>query len=206
MHFKEMLPLQMVNTVWLSLKTEYQKDSHAIRFELKKCLYNPTHDISKPILAYIQDIVNAAESLSNLGHPPAAIDIVDSILMNLDPSFAIVCTFLTTQTSEPTLTAVKKTLTDQEDMKSALDGGSGNKEEVMYAKYRCKKMKQKGKQMKKPDSDSDSDSEGPPLYKWLNPNNKDVCHRCSRPGHQSLRCIADMPQKIKDKIIKMARK
>ncbi|KAF8577432.1 hypothetical protein K439DRAFT_1622126 [Ramaria rubella] len=131
MHFKETLPPQMVNAVWLSLKTKYQKDSRATRFKLKKHLYNPTHDISKPILAYIQDIVNVAESLSNLGHPPAAIDIVDSILMNLDPSFAIIRTLPTTQTSEPTLTAVKKTLTDQEDTKLALDGGSGDKEEVM---------------------------------------------------------------------------
>ncbi|KAF8589187.1 hypothetical protein K439DRAFT_1612995 [Ramaria rubella] len=91
------------------------------------------------------DIVNVAESLSNLGHPPAAIDIVDSILMNLDPSFAIVHTLLTTQTSEPTLTAVKKTLTDQEDTKSALDGGSGDKEEVMYVKRRGRKTKRTGK-------------------------------------------------------------
>ncbi|KAF8592317.1 hypothetical protein K439DRAFT_1610677 [Ramaria rubella] len=208
MHFKETSPLQMANTVWLSLKTEYRKDSCATHFELKKCLYNPIHDISKPILAYIQDIVDAAESLSNLGHPPAAIDIVDSILMNLDPSFAIVCTLLTTQTSEPTLTAVQKTLTDQENMKLALNGGSGDKEQGMYAKRRGKKMKQTGKQMKKPDLDSDLDLglDDPPLYDWLNLNNKDICHQCGRPGHQSLQCIADMPQSVKNKIIKMARK
>ncbi|KAF8591810.1 hypothetical protein K439DRAFT_1321636, partial [Ramaria rubella] len=91
------------NTVWLSLKAEYQKDSCATRFELKKHLYNPTHDIAKPISIYIQDIITAAEALTLLSHEPAATDVVDSILMNLDLSFAIVHTLLTTQTSEPSL-------------------------------------------------------------------------------------------------------
>ncbi|KAF8580196.1 hypothetical protein K439DRAFT_1619992 [Ramaria rubella] len=203
-HFKDTSLPQTANAVWLSLKTKYQKDSCATRFELKKCLYNPTHDTSKPILAYIQDIINVAESLSNLGHPPATINIVDSILMNLDPSFAIVHILLTTQTSELTLTAVKKTLTDQEDTMSALDGGSGDNEQAMYMKCRGKKTKQTRKQMKKPDSDLGLDD--PPSYDWLNQNNKDVCHQCGRPGHCYSWCIADMPQSVKDKIIKMARK
>ncbi|KAF8576385.1 hypothetical protein K439DRAFT_1283276, partial [Ramaria rubella] len=89
---------------------------------LKKCFYNLTHDIVKPISTYIQDIITVVEALTSLGHEPAATDIVNSILMNLDPSFTIVHTLFTTQTSELSLAAVKKALTDQEDMKSALTG------------------------------------------------------------------------------------
>ncbi|KAF8572589.1 hypothetical protein K439DRAFT_1625676 [Ramaria rubella] len=135
-HFKPTSPPQTVNAVWLSLKAEYQKDSCTTHFELKKCLYNPTHDVTKPISMYIQDIVTAAKALTLLGHEPAAMDIVDSILMNLDPSFAIVCTLLTTQTSEPSLAAVKKALTDQEDTKSALTGELDDKlsESAMHTK------------------------------------------------------------------------
>ncbi|KAF8585502.1 hypothetical protein K439DRAFT_1615892 [Ramaria rubella] len=202
-------PPQTPNAVWLSLKAEYQKDSRATRFELKKHLYNLTHDIAKPISIYIQDIITAAEALTSLGHEPAATDVVDSILMNLDPSFAIVRTLLTTQTSEPSLAAVKKALTDQEDTKLALTGELDDKpsESAMHAKCSNKRSKPKTSRKKKvSSSDTNSDSDDTHSYDWLNPSNKDVCHRCGRPGHRSSHCIADMPQSVKDKVIRMAKK
>ncbi|KAF8583579.1 hypothetical protein K439DRAFT_1617382 [Ramaria rubella] len=102
----------------------------------QKRLYNPMHNISKPISIYIQDIVHAAELLTALGHQPPTTDVVDLILMNLDLSFTIVRTLLTTQTSEPSLATVKKTLTDQEDTKSVLTGVLDSKmsEDAMHAK------------------------------------------------------------------------
>ncbi|KAF8590347.1 hypothetical protein K439DRAFT_1612120 [Ramaria rubella] len=178
-HFKHTLPPQTANTVWLSLKAEYRKDSRTIHFELKKRLYNPTHDITKPILTYIQDIVTAAEALTLLGHEPATTDVVDSILMNLNPSFTMVCTLLTTQTSEPSLTAVKKALTDQEDTKSALTGELDDKpsKSAMHTKHSNKQLKPKMSRKKKGlSSDTDSDSDDTHLYDWLNLSNKDVCH------------------------------
>ncbi|KAF4618043.1 hypothetical protein D9613_012872 [Agrocybe pediades] len=122
-HFKDTSPAQTAKDVWESLKSEYQKDSRASRFELKKRLYNPVHDVDQPISVYIQDIIAASEALTALGHPPSPLDIVDSILMNLDSSFGIVRTLLTSQPNEPTLAAVKKMLTDQEDTRVALSGG-----------------------------------------------------------------------------------
>ncbi|KAG6821828.1 hypothetical protein H0H92_000635, partial [Tricholoma furcatifolium] len=114
-HFKNTTPPQSANAVWISIKGDFQKDSRARRFEYKRRLYNPIHDIEKPVAAYIQDIVDAAESLATLGHKPANVDVVDSILMNLHPNFSIPRTLLTAQQSEPSLAVVKKTLTDQED-------------------------------------------------------------------------------------------
>ncbi|KAF8576793.1 hypothetical protein K439DRAFT_1292535, partial [Ramaria rubella] len=208
-HFKHTSLLQTANTVRLSLKAEYQKDSHTTHFELKKHLYNPTHDIAKPILIYIQDIVTVAEALTLLGHEPATTDIVDSILMNLDPSFAIICTLLTMQTSEPSLAAVKKALTDQEDMKLALTGELFDKpsKSAMHAKCSNKRSKPKMSRKKKgSSSDMDSDSDDTHSYDWLNPSNKEICHQCGRPGHRSSCCIADMPRSIKDKVIRMVKK
>ncbi|KAF8580170.1 hypothetical protein K439DRAFT_1620009 [Ramaria rubella] len=178
-HFKPTLLPQTANAVWLSLKVKYQKYSRATCFELKKCLYNPTHDIAKPILIYIQDIVTAADALTLLGHEPAIMAIVNSILMNLDLSFAIVCTLLTTQTSEPSLTAVKKALTDQEDTKSALTGELDDKpsKSAMHAKHGNKRSKLKMSRKKKgSSSDTDNNLDDMHLYNWLHLNNKDVCH------------------------------
>lgn len=39
-------------------------------------------------------------------------------------------------------------------------------------------------------------------FDWLNTKERDVCHRCGRPGHRSSRCMADMPQWVKDKIMR----
>ncbi|KAG6894224.1 hypothetical protein C0992_006985, partial [Termitomyces sp. T32_za158] len=105
-------PAQTANAVWIALKDKFQKDTCAKRFELKQHLYNPIHDIEKPVSVYIQDIVSAYEALTALGHAPAAVDVIDSILMNLHSNFSIVCTLLTTQADEPTLATVKKILTD----------------------------------------------------------------------------------------------
>ena len=96
-HFKNTTPAQTAHAVWTTLKNEFQKDTRAKRFELKRHLYNPIHDIKKPVSVYIQDIVSAYEALTALGHAPAAVDVVDSILMNLHSNFSIVCTLLTTQ-------------------------------------------------------------------------------------------------------------
>ncbi|KAG6858950.1 hypothetical protein C0995_001281, partial [Termitomyces sp. Mi166 len=88
------------------------KDSHAKCFELKKHLYNPIHNIEKPVLVYIQDIISTHDALTVLGHTPPIINVIDSILINLHSDFSIVCTFLTTQAEEPSFAAVKKMLTD----------------------------------------------------------------------------------------------
>ncbi|KAG6875641.1 hypothetical protein C0993_008210 [Termitomyces sp. T159_Od127] len=114
-HFKNTTPAQTAHAVWTTLKDEFQKDTHAKHFELKQRLYNPIHNIEQPVSVYIQDIISAYEALTALGHAPAAVDVVDSILMNLHSDFSIVRTLLTTQADEPTLATVKKVLTDQED-------------------------------------------------------------------------------------------
>ncbi|KAG6881305.1 hypothetical protein C0993_002006 [Termitomyces sp. T159_Od127] len=45
------------------------------------------------------------------------------------------------------------------------------------------------------------DEEGPLRYDWLNSQGKDACHCCGLPGHRSSQCVANMPKKIKDKVI-----
>ncbi|KAF5311373.1 hypothetical protein D9611_012573 [Ephemerocybe angulata] len=51
-------------------------------------------------------------------------------------------------------------------------------------------------------SDDDAGSD----YDWGNTRGGDACHRCGRPGHRLTKCIIDMPQRVKDKIIQDARK
>ncbi|KAG6883214.1 hypothetical protein C0992_009411 [Termitomyces sp. T32_za158] len=114
--------------------------------------------------------------------------------MNFHSNFSIVRTLLTTQADEPTLATVKKILTDQEDTRTVLNPDAVEEVQAMY-----------GRTKKGRSSQADSDDEGPLRYDWLNSQGKDACHCCGLPGHRSSRCIADMPKKIKDKVIHAAK-
>ncbi|KAG6896643.1 hypothetical protein C0992_006941 [Termitomyces sp. T32_za158] len=95
-HFKNTTLTQTANAIWIAFKNEFQKDIYVKCFKLKQYLYNPIHNIEKPVLVYIQDIVSAYKALTALDYAPATVNDVDSILMNLHSNFSIVCTFLTT--------------------------------------------------------------------------------------------------------------
>lgn len=191
-------PRQTAHQVWTSLKDTFIRDSRALRFELKRRLYNPVHDPSLPVMDYINDIVNAHGALSDLGHSPPPVDIADSVLMHLHPSYDMVCASLVSQSAEPSLETIKKVLDDFYRDGKLKDGGAGA-QSAFYVR--------KEKETSRRKSTESSDDDGEDLeYDWGNTRGKDACHRCGRPGHQSSKCIVNMPQKVKDSIIKSARK
>lgn len=193
-------PRQTAAEVWASLKQAFIRDSRAHRFELKRRLYNPTHDPSRPVMDYINDIVNAHTSLSDLGHTPPSVDITDSILMHLHSSYDVVRASLVTQSSEPSLETIKKVLDDfYRDGQLKGSGGGLLDQSALYVR----KGKDRSSRRKAESSDDDDSDTG---YDWGNTRGGDACHRCGRPGHRSSKCIVDMPQKVKDQIIKGARK
>ncbi|KZV79414.1 hypothetical protein EXIGLDRAFT_661089 [Exidia glandulosa HHB12029] len=96
--------------VWASLKEEFEGNNRARRMQIKQAFFKPQHDTALPISDYIQSIVNAADTLNALDWQVKDADIVDSIISNLDDSWSLVRTVLTTQSSEPKLDAVKATL------------------------------------------------------------------------------------------------
>jgi hypothetical protein len=40
-------------------------------------------------------------------------------------------------------------------------------------------------------------------FRWCDPTNEGHCHRCGRSGHIAARCIYDMPQQIKDWVMRV---
>lgn len=181
-------PRQTATELWSTLKETFVRDSRSLRFELKRRLYNPVHDTSRPVLEFITDIINAHAALSDLGHSPPAIDIIDSILMHLNPSFDIVRASLVTQSTDPSLETIKKVLDDFYHDGKAKGSGGGDPEVVYYMR--------KGRGSRRKDEDDEEE-----YYDWGNTRGGDACHRCGRPGHRSSKCIANMPQKVKDDII-----
>ncbi|RXW11748.1 hypothetical protein EST38_g14107 [Candolleomyces aberdarensis] len=187
-------PRQTACELWAALKETFVRDSRSLRFELKRRLYNPVHDTSRPVLEYVSDIINAHASLADLRHSPPTIDIIDSILMHLDPSFDIVRSSLVTQSSDPSLETIKKVLDDFYRDGKAKGSGVGEPEAAMFTR--------RGKGTRRRDEEEEEEE----YYDWGNTRGGDACHRCGRPGHRSSKCIADMPQNVKDNIINGYRK
>lgn len=219
-HVKKSTP---VASIWASLKAVYEKDTRSRRFELKRALYNPVHDTTKPVSEYIHAIVQASESLTALGHAPPSVDVVDSIIMHLDtshPQWRLVRNLLTTRTSDPSLDELRSILVEHENMErldEKAEAGAGESS-VLYAggkgKGKGKDKRSKKKRSPMPaHSESDSDHGGQSSsgtddqsFSWLNPRDpaRD-CHRCGRRGHLARFCMFDMPAEVRDRIAQARR-
>jgi hypothetical protein len=203
--------------IWKSLLATYQRDSRATRFEYKAPFYNPIHDPTLPVDDYVSSVVRASERLGSIGHPPPPLEIVDSVIMHVHPSFATARSILMAQTKEPTLEEVRAFFNEFErDMKLQKTGGPEiqtallAEAQALAAKVSKSKSKSKEGDSKETrrskghrrHSLSDDDGEG---FDWLNTQGGKGCHRCGRDGHRSSRCMATMPQHVKDQIMEEAK-
>ncbi|KZV95578.1 hypothetical protein EXIGLDRAFT_582417, partial [Exidia glandulosa HHB12029] len=162
--------------VWKSLCAEFEGNNRSQRMQLKRALYMPVHDPSVSIIDYIHGVVSASDRLAALECAVKEHDIVDSLIMNLDDSWSIVRTILTSQATEPKLEAVKATLISHEQNTMARDEYSADAHAVRSGGRRHRSRST---------SRSRTRSGG---FDWLNTKERDVCHRCGRPGHRSSRC------------------
>lgn len=196
-------PATTSRTAWKNLCAEFEGNTRAQRMEFKRELYRPRHDPEKPIADYIQGIVSAAGSLTALGHTIAPADIVDSIIMNLDESWTLVYTLLTTQAHEPKLEEVKAALSAHEKHNPLRE--MSESAHAVRAGGRRRKSRSRSRSRRRSRSRSRRRSHSRPRqsggFDWLNTRDRDVCHRCGRAGHRSSRCMADMPDWVKDKIM-----
>ncbi|KAJ7431256.1 hypothetical protein B0H11DRAFT_863611 [Mycena galericulata] len=152
--------------------------------------------------------------LAAIGHEVEDLEIIDSIIMHLDPTWGIMHSILLVRETDPNLQELTGLLKEFE--KDPNRFKSPGVEEVMHSKSK-KKGSKGGKRSSRKDSEekrssrrdseesgTESDS-GSDSFDWLNTKGRDdVCHRCGRPGHRSSRCMANMPQHVKDKIMERA--
>ena len=119
------------------------------------------------------------------------------ILLHLHESFSPVRSALITHKEEPTLTEIIAAVKEHEAhmaMTNCLPKGTSGSDEIggknIY--FTGRQRKQGGVQRSASKAQVD----------WGNSKGKDgVCFCCRHPGHVAAKCIADMPQEVKDHII-----
>ena len=179
------------------LKAKFKKDVASNHPNLHSNFYNVTHDPSKPVMEFINTIQSISHQLAAIKHSLHATEITNMILLHLHESFSPIHSALITHKEEPMLTeiiaAVKKHEAHTVMTNCSPKETSGSDEigsESIY--FTGRQWKQGG--VRRSASKAEVD--------WGNSKGKDgVCFPCGRSGHVAAKCIADMPQEVKDHII-----
>lgn len=180
---------------WISLKNIYKKDSPSIQMSLHRQFFSVTHNPSCDVSTFIDFVLSIVCQLEAIGHKPAEDEVLDKILVSLDPSFASISTMISLQNPAYSIDAACHTLTEFEvNLKShvtqpkpdiAMYGGVGK------SRFGGEGGVQLGGGRFSDDID------------WMNTRRREgVCFRCGHSGHTAQYCIADMPEEVKCQILK----
>ncbi|KAF7354465.1 Retrovirus-related Pol polyprotein from transposon TNT 1-94 [Mycena venus] len=181
---------------WKLLKDEYQKDSSVLRLALCNQLYSIRHDPKQPVSVYIEASRTVARQLKGIGHAGLDADLGDLILLCLHPSFATIRLTLSNCTPSPKLpsliASIKAFGLEEKLLESVAESIKKEEEDKEDEGSRAMaaimgRGSQKGARGE---------------FDWGNSKETDgVCHCCGRSGHITRRCIADMPEDVKSKIL-----
>lgn len=206
---------QTALAAWKSILSHFQNSNIGRRLQARQAFYTTTHDPSKPISIYINSVLQAVQVLKELSVKVEEVEIGDIILMNLHESYTTVRTTILTAKEEPDLSTIKSIL-----LSSSIGALSSTpimnfKQEgnVTQAAHTAKSGHgHKSRSKLTPSHPSPHPSASPPSsqshpvdakgFRWCNPQNEGHCHRCGRSGHVSRLCIYDMPQHIKDWVMR----
>ena len=148
----------------------------------------------------LSTLFSLSNQLAAIKHPLNATEITDIILLRLHESFSSVRSALITCKEEPTLTEIIATVKEHEahmvitnHLLTVTSGSADITGKNLY--FAGRQWKQGG--VRKSASKAEVD--------WGNSKGTDgVCFRCGHPGHVAAKCIADMPQEVKDHIVSNA--
>lgn len=179
---------------WKKVSTYFQKSTFPRRVKAREEFYHVKHDPSQPIHVYISAVESAAQVLKDLGQEISATEILDLLMVNLDPSFHPIRTSLYASEKEPTLDVVKSIL--QSSATSLLDVKSEPMDSSStFALATRQVYRPPGARPRSPSFEPGPVVDG---YRWCDTSQDGRCHRCGRPRHVAIKCVYDMPQVVKD--------
>ncbi|KAG9217599.1 hypothetical protein CCMSSC00406_0010116 [Pleurotus cornucopiae] len=159
-----------------------------MRMSLRQKFYSISHDSSTSVNTFIEAVLSITRQLRAINHAPSDEEIMDKILVSLDPTFASIRAVLCLRTPAPSLSEVQNALVEFETQLGSAAAAKAGGYEVLYAGRSSSKANDKGN------------------FDWTNTQRKDsVCWRCGRAKHTAQYCVADMPEDIKRKVLSRSR-
>jgi len=183
---------------WKAILGQFQQSNVGRRLQARQDFYRVTHDPSKPISAYIHAVDKSVQVLKNLSVEVTETEHGDVLPMNLHKSFSTVRTAILSSKDEPTLSSIKEVLSGSS--VSAIPSLSIKQEpfDIMPAAN----VAHTGRRPRYAPSASSSGTVDGQGFRWCSPINEGHCFRCGRSGHVAHLCIADMPEHVKDWVMK----
>ena len=167
-----------VLAAWTKLKDHFEHSTLGARMVARKEFYDITHDPNHPISQYVQSVLAAKSKLVLLGCTITDIEVMDVLLMRLDPFYHPIHITILSQKSEPKLEDVKAILTASSTSYDVIIKSEPVEELLTAARVdRSKKVSQ-------------VDDRG---SCWCDTDCDGVCYRCGCPGHIAARCMYNMP-------------
>ncbi len=180
------LAIKSGRQAWEVLRKEYEKDSPSMCMSLCQKFYSISHDSSTPVNTFIEAVLSITR-LRAINHAPSDEEIMDKILVSLDPTFASIRAVLCLRTPAPSLIEVQNALVEFETQLGSAAAAKAGGYEVLYA-------------------GRSTSANGKGDFDWTNTQRKDsVCWRCGRAKHTAQYCVADMPEDVKCKVLSRSR-
>ena len=153
---------------------------------VQKEFYDITYDPSHPISHYVQSVLTAKSKLTSLGCTITNTEVMDILLMRLDPPYHPVHITILSQKSEPKL----------EDIKAILIASSASDDIIIKSKPVEELLA--AVHVDRSKKTSQVDDKG---LCWCDTDHNGVCHHCDHSGHIAACCMYTMPQSIKKWIL-----
>lgn len=200
---------------WQKIRSEFARKGLQDRVRVWKLLTHVEHDPLVNIEVFIDAVDNYCQILKGMNHPVPDSEQVNILIGQLDASMTEATTALLTRDPIPTLDNVKDYLRIYSRAHSSSDSHpfpikEEPKDEVLMANAARPGRFSRGTSGFNSDA-APSGGSVPPAsnsnfsrgkgFRWCAAVHNDQCRRCGREGHIADRCVADMPQDIKDWVL-----
>lgn len=111
---------------------------------LRQKFYSISHDSSTSVKTFIEAVLSIIRQLRAINHTPSDEEIMDKILVSLDPMFASIRAVLCLRTPAPSLIEVQNALVEFETQLGTAAAAKAGGYEVLYAGHSSSKVNDKG--------------------------------------------------------------
>lgn len=189
---------------------KFQRSTMARRFQAREAFVSVKQKKKESVEDYVKRILDARKVLKGLGVEPDELETKDTVLMGLNKHYRSTRTTILAATVEPNLTTIISILSSavpdsaqNGDSDSSDDEGSASGLAAATGRTgrssRPGRGEARGKGKERARSFSPPTSDG---FRWCDPTHDSHCHRCGRKGHIAAYCIHDMPQKVKQWVMR----
>ena len=188
---------------WKHIKATFISNDTRSRVRAWQDFIQAEHDIHRPVSVFTANIMALAKRLEEAGYRPTDFQIASTILSNLDPSFSKAKSHIYNEFASLDLLKVRNFIDscradddrNAPELPASQTGAVTVKSEPSAAALRTSAPRRAG------GSTTSRPASGEP-FRWCSAVHNDQCRRCGRSGHIADRCVADMPDHVKDWVIK----